>query len=49
MGIDFDQQIKSIVIIVHILRHKPEECGMALDESGCTKVNELINKLNIHK
>jgi putative RNA 2'-phosphotransferase len=30
----------------YILRHKPEEYGIALDENGYTNVDELINKLN---
>ena len=32
-----------------ILRHKPGEYGIVLDENGYTNVDELINKLNAHK
>ena len=29
-----------------VLRHKPEEIGLQLDEQGWVNVNELINKMN---
>ena len=29
-----------------VLRHKPEEIGLQLDENGWTKVDELIEKMN---
>ncbi|NML20260.1 RNA 2'-phosphotransferase [Pseudoflavitalea sp. G-6-1-2] len=29
-----------------VLRHKPEEIGLVLDENGWTSVNDLIEKLN---
>lgn len=35
-------------LLSYILRHKPEEYGIVLDENGYTNVNELINKLNAH-
>lgn len=33
-------------LLSYILRHKPGEYGIVLDENGYTNVNELINKLN---
>ena len=35
-------------LLSYILRHKPEEYGIALDENGYTNVDELIYKLNAH-
>lgn len=35
-------------LLSYILRHKPEEYGIVLDENGYTNVEELINKLNAH-
>ena len=35
-------------LLSYILRHKPEEYGIVLDENGYTNVDELINKLNAH-
>lgn len=35
-------------LLSYILRHKPEEYGIILDENGYTNVDELINKLNAH-
>ena len=33
-------------LLSYILRHKPEEYGIALDENGYTNVDDLINKSN---
>ncbi|HRH47750.1 MAG TPA: RNA 2'-phosphotransferase [Panacibacter sp.] len=33
-------------LLSYILRHKPGEYGIVLDENGYTNVDELINKLN---
>ncbi|MEP6467845.1 MAG: RNA 2'-phosphotransferase [Parafilimonas sp.] len=35
-------------LLSYILRHKPEEYGIVLDENGYTNADELINKLNAH-
>ena len=35
-------------LLSYILRHKPGEYEIALDENGYTNVDELINKLNAH-
>ena len=35
-------------LLSYILRHKPEEYGIVLNENGWTNVDELINKLNAH-
>lgn len=35
-------------LLSYILRHKPEEYEIALDENGYTNIDELINKLNPH-
>jgi len=35
-------------LLSYILRHKPEEYEIVLDENGYTNVAELINKLNAH-
>lgn len=35
-------------LLSYILRHKPEEYEIGLDENGYTNVDELINKLNAH-
>ena len=35
-------------LLSYILRHKPGEYGIVLDENGYTNVDELINKLNAH-
>ena len=35
-------------LLSYILRHKPEEYGIVLDENGYTNVDELINQLNTH-
>lgn len=34
-------------LLSYILRHKPEEYEIVLDETGYTNVDELINKLNL--
>lgn len=34
-------------LLSYILRHKPEEYEIVLDENGYTNVDELINKLNV--
>jgi putative RNA 2'-phosphotransferase len=36
-------------LLSYILRHKPQEYGILLDENGYTNVDELINKLNTQK
>ncbi|HRI19399.1 MAG TPA: RNA 2'-phosphotransferase [Panacibacter sp.] len=38
----------TILFLSYILRHKPGEYGIVLDENGYTDVDELINKLNAH-
>jgi putative RNA 2'-phosphotransferase len=35
-------------LLSYILRHRPEEYGILLDENGYTNVDELMNKLNTH-
>ena len=35
-------------LLSYILRHKPEEYGIVLDENGYTNVNERRNKLTAH-
>ena len=35
-------------LLSYILRHKPEEYEIVLDENGYTNDDELINKLNAH-
>ena len=35
-------------LLSYILRHKPEEYEIVLDENGYTSVDELITKLNAH-
>jgi putative RNA 2'-phosphotransferase len=35
-------------LLSYILRHKPEEYEIVLDENGYSSVDELINKLNAH-
>ena len=35
-------------LLSYILRHKPEEYEIVLDENGYINVDELINKLNAH-
>ena len=35
-------------LLSYILRHKPQEYGIVLDESGYANVDELINKLSAH-
>lgn len=35
-------------LLSYILRHKPEEYEIVLDENGYTNVDELISKLNTH-
>jgi len=35
-------------LLSYILRHKPGEYEIVLDEKGYTNVDELINKLNAH-
>ena len=35
-------------LLSYILRHKPGEYGIVLDENGYTNVDEPINKLNAH-
>jgi putative RNA 2'-phosphotransferase len=35
-------------LLSYILRHKPEEYGIILDENGYTNADELISKLNAH-
>jgi len=35
-------------LLSYILRHKPEEYGIVLDENGYANVDELISKLNAH-
>jgi putative RNA 2'-phosphotransferase len=35
-------------LLSYILRHKPEEYGILLDENGYTNVDELLNKLNAY-
>ena len=44
-----NQTIHISKLLSYILRHKPEEYGIVLDENGYTNVDELINKLNAHK
>jgi putative RNA 2'-phosphotransferase len=42
-----EKQIKHISKFMSlVLRHKPEEIGLELDEQGWAKVNELISKMN---
>jgi putative RNA 2'-phosphotransferase len=33
-------------LLSYVLRHKPGEIGIALDENGWTGVNELLEKLS---
>ncbi len=35
-------------LLSYILRHKPDEYGIILDENGYTNVDILISKLNAH-
>ena len=35
-------------LLSYILRHKPEEYGIVLDENGYTNVDELIKQLHAH-
>jgi len=42
-----NQQLKYISKLMSlVLRHKPEEIGLQLDENGWASVEELIKKIN---
>jgi len=42
------QNIRLSKLLTYILRHKPEEYEIVLDENGYTNVDQLISKLNAH-
>jgi len=46
--ISFTQTTHLSKLLSYILRHKPGEYEIVLDENGYTNVDELINKLNAH-
>lgn len=46
--LSLNQTIHLSKLLSYILRHKPEEYQVALDENGYTNVDELINKLTAH-